>query len=70
MSGEVRAEVESLLTQLQQLLVGIAIMQDLTPRAKDSLVSFGERLSTRLFAAFLNQQVCGRGWWMGRVRED
>lgn len=27
--------------------------QDLTPRAKDSLVSFGERLSTRLFAAFL-----------------
>lgn len=31
--------------------------QDLTPRAKDSLVSFGERLSTRLFAAYL----CARG---------
>lgn len=31
-------------------------MQDLTPRAKDSLVSFGERLSTRIFAAFLNRQ--------------
>lgn len=30
--------------------------QDLTPRAKDSLVSFGERLSTRLFAAYLNAQ--------------
>lgn len=50
-------EVETLLTQLQQLLVGISIMQDLTPRAKDSLVSFGERLSTRLFAAYL----CARG---------
>lgn len=49
-----RGEVEALLTQLQQLLVGISIMQDLTPRAKDSLVSFGERLSTRLFAALLN----------------
>jgi len=49
-------EVETLLTQLQQLLVGISIMQDLTPRAKDSLVSFGERLSTRLFAAYLNAQ--------------
>jgi aspartate kinase len=48
-----RAEIESLLTELAQLLVGISIMQDLTPRAKDSLVSFGERLSTRLFAAFL-----------------
>ena len=48
-----REEIENLLTQLAQLLVGISIMQDLTPRAKDSLVSFGERLSTRLFAAFL-----------------
>jgi len=51
-----RDEMESLLTQLTQLLVGISIMQDLTPRAKDSLVSFGERLSTRLFASFLRQQ--------------
>ena len=41
------------MTQLAQLLVGISIMQDLTPRAIDSLVSFGERLSTRLFASYL-----------------
>lgn len=34
-------------------------MQDLTARARDSLVSFGERLSTRLFAALLNCQVGG-----------
>lgn len=27
--------------------------QDLTLRAKDSLVSFGERLSTRIFASYL-----------------
>ncbi len=27
--------------------------QELTPRAQASLVSFGERLSTRLFAAYL-----------------
>lgn len=51
--AEVRAEVERLLSELQQLLIGISIMQDLTPRAKDSLVSFGERLSTRIFASFL-----------------
>lgn len=31
-------------------------MQDLTPRAKDSLVSFGERLSTRLFASYLRSK--------------
>ena len=33
------------------------IVQDLTTRAKDSLVSFGERLSTRLFAALLTARV-------------
>ena len=31
-------------------------MQDLTPRALDSLASFGERLSTRMFAAFLRAE--------------
>ncbi len=49
--------MEQLLSELQQLLVGVSIMQDLTMRAKDSLVSFGERLSTRLFAAFLRKEV-------------
>lgn len=45
--------VEALLAELTQLLVGVSITQELTPRARDSLVSFGERLSTRLFAAHL-----------------
>ena len=54
---ETKAEMERLLSELQQLLVGVSIMQDLTMRAKDSLVSFGERLSTRLFAAFLRKEV-------------
>jgi len=54
--AKTREDMESLLTELTQLLVGISIMQDLTPRAKDSLVSFGERLSTRLFASFLREQ--------------
>lgn len=54
---EAKAEMEQLLSELQQLLVGVSIMQDLTMRAKDSLVSFGERLSTRLFAAFLRREV-------------
>ncbi|KAK9858857.1 hypothetical protein WJX84_007034 [Apatococcus fuscideae] len=54
--GKAHAEMESLLNELQQLLVGISIMQDLTPRALDSLASFGERLSTRIFAAFLRAE--------------
>lgn len=50
---ECRKEVERCLKELEQLLTGISIMQDLTARAKDSLVSFGERISTRIFASFL-----------------
>ena len=63
-------EVEALLAQLTQLLTGVAIVQELTPRARDALVSFGERLSTRLFAAYLGDRgvpavqadACGEGW--------
>lgn len=31
------------------------MMKELTLRTKDHLVSFGERLSTRIFAAYLNK---------------
>lgn len=52
------------LEELEQLLKGIAMMKELTPRTKDYLVSFGECMSTRIFAAYLNKigvkarQVC------------
>jgi len=54
--GKTRQEVEKLLQQLQQLLTGIALMQELTARTKDNLVSFGERMSTRIFASYLRKQ--------------
>ncbi|CAH8389173.1 unnamed protein product [Eruca vesicaria subsp. sativa] len=40
---------------LEQLLHGIAMMKELTLRTRDYLVSFGECMSTRLFAAYLNK---------------
>lgn len=52
------------LEELEQLLKGIAMMKELTPRTQDYLVSFGECMSTRIFAAYLNKigikarQVC------------
>ncbi|KAK2415151.1 aspartokinase 1, chloroplastic [Trifolium repens] len=42
------------LEELEQLLKGIAMMKELTPRTQDYLVSFGECMSTRIFAAYLN----------------
>ncbi|CAK8542727.1 unnamed protein product [Lathyrus sativus] len=43
------------LEELEQLLKGIAMMKELTPRTQDYLVSFGECMSTRIFAAYLNK---------------
>ncbi|KAF8013075.1 hypothetical protein BT93_I1063 [Corymbia citriodora subsp. variegata] len=44
------------LEELDQLLKGIAMMKELTLRTKDYLVSFGECMSTRIFAAYLNKR--------------
>lgn len=47
--------VSGLLDELEQLLKGIAMMKELTLRTRDYLVSFGECMSTRVFAAYLNK---------------
>jgi aspartate kinase len=49
----VRGEVQSLLDELTSLLSGISLIRELTPRTRDYLQSFGERLSTRIAAAYL-----------------
>lgn len=52
------------LEELDLLLNGIASLKELTLRTRDKLMSFGERMSTRIFAAYLNsigvkaRQVC------------
>jgi len=47
---------EELLVELINLLRGISLIKELTPRTKDHLTSFGERLSTRIFSAYLNER--------------
>ena len=49
----VQKETSELLDELSRLLSGIALIRELTPRTKDYLVSFGERLSVRIAAAYL-----------------
>jgi aspartate kinase len=46
-------EVEALLAELHDLVRGIALIRERTPRTMDYLASFGERLSARLVAAHL-----------------
>ncbi|KAH7653620.1 Aspartate kinase protein [Dioscorea alata] len=46
--------ISFMLNDLEQLLKGIAMMKELTLRTRDYLVSFGECMSTRIFAAYMN----------------
>ena len=47
---------EALLAELNQLLTGISMLKELTKRTRDYLVSFGERLSVRIMAAYLKKE--------------
>ncbi len=46
-----RQTVEALLTELEQLLHGVSLLHELSPRSMDLLVSFGERLCAPMLAA-------------------
>ncbi|KAG6601960.1 Aspartokinase 3, chloroplastic, partial [Cucurbita argyrosperma subsp. sororia] len=53
--GVDRSIVANHLDELEELLKGIAMMKELTLRTRDYLVSFGECMSTRIFAAYLSR---------------
>jgi aspartate kinase len=50
-----RQEVNDLLTECEQMLTGVKMIQELSPKSLDQLVSYGERCSVRILAARLNQ---------------
>ncbi|MBI3270588.1 MAG: aspartate kinase [Planctomycetes bacterium] len=49
--------IEPLFAELEGLLKGISMVKELTPRTRDYVLSFGERLSVRTIAAYFNK--CG-----------
>jgi aspartate kinase len=55
MTGSVVKEVNELLDELEDILTGIRLLGELSPRSIDRLASFGERFSARLLSARLNQ---------------
>jgi aspartate kinase len=52
----VQEEISPLIEELKGLLTGISLIKELIDRTKDYLVSFGERLSVRIAAAYLNSR--------------
>ncbi|MBD5407020.1 MAG: aspartate kinase [Treponema sp.] len=45
-----------LLDELKQLLTGVSMLKELSRRSRDYLVSFGERMSVRIMAEYLNRK--------------
>lgn len=50
-----RTQVEELLDECESMLNGVRLIQELSPKSLDQLVSYGERCSVRIMAARLNQ---------------
>ena len=67
-------EIDNLLGELRTLLTGISMMREVTPRSRDYLVSFGERLSVRLMSAYLNsiniRSEFRDGWDVGFISDS
>ncbi|CAJ1441439.1 unnamed protein product [Effrenium voratum] len=49
------SSVSDLLAELEKLLNGIALLKEISTQTRDRIVSFGERLSVRAFAAAYNR---------------
>ena len=48
--------IKALLDELKQLLTGISMLKEVSKRSRDYLVSFGERMSVRMMAAYLEKE--------------
>jgi len=55
MKPNVVGEVTALLDECEDMLNGVRLIQELSPKSLDQLVSYGERCSVRIVAARLNQ---------------
>ena len=55
-ADEVTAVIDDRLTRLQNILTAVHTLKELTPRSRDYIISFGERLSAPIVAAALRQR--------------
>lgn len=60
--AELAGKIDTYVTYLERLTEGIEIVGELTERSKDRFCSFGELLSTTVFAAAMNEQGTSCLW--------
>ncbi len=59
---ELRQFMDAAAAQLDMLVRGVALLRELSPRSRDAIVSFGELLSSRILAAFLESAGAPTAW--------
>src|SRR3989338_3524203 len=65
--------IDDLLYELSTLTKGIALVKECSLRTKDAIASFGERMSSRIVAAYLNKTAPAKsytGWEIGIVTDN
>lgn len=60
--NELRKIIAQSLSEVEELVRGIAILHELTPRTLDSLYSYGELLSSRIVSGALQEQGIASEW--------
>lgn len=55
--GGLYAEIDPLFKQLHNVYYGISLLEELSPRSLDKVVSFGERLSARIISRIIDSAV-------------
>jgi aspartate kinase len=61
-AAELEAVFYDHLTEIKALVKGLAILRELTPRTMDAMCSYGERLSSRIIAAGLQEADVDAVW--------
>jgi len=61
-ASEVRAAFDGYLSELKTLVQGVSILRELTARTMDAFCSYGERFSSRLIAAGLQEAGLRAAW--------
>lgn len=64
--GVVKKTVKDTFNELENVLIGVAYLRELTPRIKDYILSFGERLSTPIVWGALNSIGVKAEWFTGK----
>jgi len=64
--NEVSDIIEKTIAELEKVLTGICYVGELTPKSKDYVVSFGERLSAPIVWGALKDKGLDTQWFTGK----